>query len=386
MVAGPAGALDRPETLGGSSYKDPVGSYLASLSTEKSRRTAIESMRRIARILGVQKDPRDHDAWRRIPWTSLTYAETNMVRAALVSTSKPATARLTISVLRRVLQEAFKLMLVGAEQYQRAILLQAVRGQSARPGRELTREDMERLEKHFLGLPEPFQSMLRALFAVGIGAGLRRAELARLLLEGVGDGELRFVGKGLKEAVQPVEPWAMEVLQVWLKVRATLGFRAPTVFVRYDEAGEVLVDEPMQPEHVWELVTREARAAKIPKIVTHDLRRTFGTRIIREKDALHAKRALRHVNMATTEKYDRRGHDALREAIDTMQPMMSVPNVHWYAFARFFGAKMPGQDPRNASEQAMGVFLKRYDGDRTAAEAEIRKHLRVCNVTKASSR
>lgn len=358
VVDGPGVTLDRAQSPAGRSYRDPVGAYLASLSTDKSRRTAIESMRRIARVLGVQKDPRDHDAWRRIPWTRLTYAETNMVRAALVAHAKPATTRLTLSVLKRVLEEAFKLELIGAEQFQRAVLLERVRGQSARSGRELTAEDMERLEKHFSGLEEPFQTMLRALFAVGIGAGLRRAELAHVLVEGVGDGELRFVGKGMREAVQRVEDWAQPPLAAWLKARAALKLRAPTLFVRYDDKGEVLMDEPMTPPMVWALVTREARAAKIPKITTHDLRRTFGTRIIREADSIVAKNALRHVNMATTERYDRRGEDELREAMSKMTPMMRTSSP-WSRFIGFVAAQAPGQDPLNAGASVVARFLRR---------------------------
>ncbi len=376
MPAG-AGALVEGSAPAGSSYSDPVGAYLVSLSTEKSRKTAVESMRRIARCLGVQVDARDHDAWRRIPWTSLTYAETNMVRAQLVGRAKPATARLTLAVLKRVLRAAYRLRLISADQYQRAIDLERVPGKSVRPGRELTADDMARLEAHFVTLEEPYRQMVRALFAVGIGAGLRREELCRLLLGGVEAAHLVFVGKGLKEARQPIAAWARAVLEEWLQARK--GFQTPTVFLRYDVAGEVLLDAPMTPKMVWELVVREAKAAGIAKISTHDLRRTFGTRAIR-KDALHAKTLLRHEDMGTTELYDRRSDDGARQLLDELEPMMA-PTVEapvppkiteaWLAFASFVAGhpKLKGSDPLNASPSVVRGFLcKRREAGRTARE------------------
>ena len=324
IVLPPADAvLERRQAPAGSSYADPVGAYLLTLSTEKSRRTAVECLRRVARALGVQKGPRDYDAWRRVPWTALTYAETNMVRTQLVANTKPATARLTVTVLRQVLHQAFQLRLIGADQCMRAMKLAPIKGQSARPGRELKAEDMKQLEQHFETLEEPYRQMVRALFAVGIGGGLRRAELAHLLVAGVESDTLRFIGKGQKDAVQRLEPWAHVVLGEWLAARQAAGYTAATVFLRYDRAGEVLMDAPMDPGQVWELVRAQWKAAGIKKISPHDLRRTFGTRIFREKnDPIVAKAAMRHAKLSTTELYDRRSEDELAGAMATMKPMM----------------------------------------------------------------
>lgn len=347
------------------------------MSTNKSRRTVVESMRRIARCLGVQLDAQDHEAWRRIPWLSLTYAETNMVRAQLVAQAKPATVRLTLAVLKRVLRSAYRLRLIEAEQYQRAIDLDPVPGKSARKGRELKAEDVAQLEQHFATLEEPYRQMVRAIFAVGLGAGLRREELCRLALEGVQGELLVFMGKRLKEARQPIEAWARAVLEEWLVARKALRFQTPTVFVRYDFAGEVLLDEPMTPTTVWETVAREAKAAGVT-MSTHDLRRTFGTRIIR-KDILHAKTLLRHENLATTELYDRRAEDGARELLGTLEPMMApaapvkiAPKVteRWLAFVAFVKRRLKGDaNPLDANANVVIGFLR----ERRAAGSSARE-------------
>jgi integrase/recombinase XerD len=379
--------LARYEERSGESYKDPVGAYLATLSTEKSRKTAVESMRRIARALGVQIDPRDHGAWRRIPWAGLGYAETNMVRAQMVATTKPATARLTLSVLKRVLRACFRLGLMTSDRYQKAVDLDPIKGQSARPGRELLLEDMEQLERHFATLEEPYRQMVRAVFALGIGGGLRREELARVLLENVAGDTLRFIGKGQKEAVQRLEPWAVDVLGEWLKARAAAGYRAVTLFLRYDRAGDVLLDAPMRPAHVWELVVQEARAAGVKKIMPHDLRRTFGTRLIREKDPLVAKVGLRHVSLTTTERYDRRAEDELADAMATMKPMMGAAQPlapHWAAFVAYMGRMQPGKNAKNAPDAWLEAFLRQYRGDAVAARAEVGGVLRGWRASQAA--
>ena len=107
----PAGrSLARPRA-----DRDPVGVYLASLAPG-SRRTMSQALEVIARIL---------TSGRRgvggVPWSSLGHEHTAAVRAAMAEQYSPSTANKMLSALRGVLKSCWRLELMNADQYQRAV-------------------------------------------------------------------------------------------------------------------------------------------------------------------------------------------------------------------------------------------------------------------------
>lgn len=383
------GSLETPSKPFGGDYRDPVGAYLASLTTAKSRKTAVESMRRLARLLGLHDSSDGTPAWRLIPWTRLSFAETNMLRAEAIATYKPAGAHLTISVLKQVLRFAYRLRLIGAEQFQRAVDLDRIPVPATFPGRELQDPEIEQLETYLGTLTGAYGAMVHALFALGLGCGLRRRELAELLVTAMTPQGLRFVGKGRKEALQPVEPWVRAFVDAWLEQRAGLGLTATTMFVRGNPDTGELRDRPFSPDGIWGLITLESARAGM-RCTPHDLRRTVGTRAIRISLS-HAKTILRHAALSTTLRYDRSQVD---EAIGTLQkigPMMkgtppqrqapapapaavAAPTVsaptgpHWEAFVAWV---QPGADPMETTAEALATFVNGCS-DRREAWLELR--------------
>jgi integrase len=61
----------------------------------------------------------------------------------------------------------------------------------------------------------------RAVLAIGLGAGLRRAEIASLRVDSLRDGVLRVNGKGNRMRDVPVTPPVVEAVHKWLAVRPT---------------------------------------------------------------------------------------------------------------------------------------------------------------------
>lgn len=116
--------------------QNPVTIYLASLA-EGSRRTMREALNMIATLLGV--DETRNAAGQDVrclttPWGQLRYAHTVAIRSALAEKYAPATANKLLAALRRVLKEAFRLGQLGAEEYQRAILVRRCAASANRKG------------------------------------------------------------------------------------------------------------------------------------------------------------------------------------------------------------------------------------------------------------
>ena len=95
--------------------RHPVATLLARLApgSRRSVKTALET---IAELLSGGRQTAQQ-----MPWHELRYQHTNAVRAILIEKYSPATARHRLSALRNVLTEAWRLGLMPADDYQRAI-------------------------------------------------------------------------------------------------------------------------------------------------------------------------------------------------------------------------------------------------------------------------
>ena len=286
----------------------PAALYLASLGTEKSRRTGRESLRRVCVALGRPK----HDAWVSYPWERLTIVETTYVRARLLETMGPATVRLTLTQLRGTLKCAWQAGYLDHETYTRACSLPPVRGTRLVVGRELTAGELARLRDHLAELPGALGVQQTAIFAVGIGGGLRREEIAHLRADALSldATHLRVLGKGRRERIVRLLEGAGAVVAAWLAERRRLELASDEMFVNLTADGRCL-DVPLLPEAMGKRVTRELAAAGIDA-APHDLRRTYATRLIRATggDLATVARMLGHESISTTTRYDKRGDES----------------------------------------------------------------------------
>ncbi|MFR1630423.1 MAG: tyrosine-type recombinase/integrase, partial [Sutterella wadsworthensis] len=80
------------------------------------------------------------------------------------------------------------------------------------------------------------------------------------------------------------------------------------------------VDRPLNPWTVGDIVKKykseaEEIAAGLKTVTTHDLRRTFATRLLEKNvDITTVKNLMGHSSITTTTLYDRRGDEAMRRA------------------------------------------------------------------------
>lgn len=298
---------------------EPAKVYVASLSTPKSRSTAVEALRRLAPIFGFE-------SWEAIPWSQVTARETELARAVVGEKFRPATARLTLSILKGVLKYAFKLGHMSAEQYQRASMLKPIRGETLTKGRAMADTEVAKLWKYIDDeLPGALADMVRAIFAVALGGGLRREEITKLTTEHVSAGaeKLMVSGKGRKERIQQLPKWASEVVFRWLFARSKMRLKTDAIFVPIALDGRV-TDRPMSDLGVWRTVVRVTRAAGIDAISTHDLRRTFATQMMRNERLPIVQKLMGHTNATTTLRYDRSSQEeadrAVKKGLDMWDP------------------------------------------------------------------
>ena len=159
---------------------------------------------------------------------------------------------------------------------------------------------------------------MAAMLAVILGCGLRRSEAVGLDLRDVvtHNRALRVLGKGNKERLAYVPAGAWQRLQIWIdEVR---GETPGPLFTRIRRFGDVTLNR-LTDQAVYHILQVRQGQAGIGKCSPHDLRRTFATAMLDNgEDLITVKDAMGHASVTTTQQYDRRGEQRLRDARDRL--------------------------------------------------------------------
>ena len=217
----------------------------------------------------------------------------------------PATVNLRLSPLRKLAREMADNGLLDPALATGIGNTRGVKQQGTRAGNWLMKDQANAL----LNAPDP--STLkgkrdRAILALLIGCGLRRAELLRLEVANIQQREGRWVipdlvGKGNRIRTVPVPAAVKARIDDWL---AAAGIKQEKIFRPVNRgdrlAGEAIADE----KAVWQLVLRYARETALGKLSPHDLRRTCA-KLCRKAggDLEQIQLLLGHASVQTTERY-----------------------------------------------------------------------------------
>src|SRR5260370_33792461 len=145
----------------------------------------------------------------------------------------------------------------------------------------------------------------RAILALLIGCGLRRAELVGLGTEDFQVREERFViadlvGKGKHIRTVPVPPWAKRAVDEWT---AAAGINRGTIFRRVSRLDKIWGDR-ITPKAIWHVVKAAAKRAEIENLAPHDLRRTCARLChLAGGELEQIQFLLGHASVQTTERY-----------------------------------------------------------------------------------
>ena len=145
------------------------------------------------------------------------------------------------------------------------------------------------------------------LIALVYGAGLRRSEAADLPLSSYNKkrGEVKVIGKGNKERINPLNSRVLDIIETWLDER---GRAHGPLFVRILKGGHI-TDQAIGEKTVYNIIVRRYKEAGLDALTPHDLRRTFASLLLENgEDLSTVQDMLGHASISTTKKYDKRGH------------------------------------------------------------------------------
>lgn len=145
----------------------------------------------------------------------------------------------------------------------------------------------------------------RAMLALLVGCGLRRAELVSLDTEHIELRDSRWVildltGKGGRLRTVPLPIWTKIILDAWLEAS---GIRTGPIFRPLNKAGRIL-EGRLSEDTVWNVVRDYGARLGKPGFAPHDLRRTCAKLCrISGGDLEQIQLLLGHASVQTTERY-----------------------------------------------------------------------------------
>ena len=289
--------------------RHPVLVYLASLS-RGSRRTMRASLETIAAL--VSRGEADALS---LAWHKLGYQHTALIRTTLSETYSPATANKTLSALRGVLKECFRLGYLSADDYARAKDLPAIRGSAPPKGRALSQAELQALFEICAKDNNTARGARDiALLAVLYGCGLRRSEVVALDVSDYDreGGQLVVrTGKGNKGRISYAGGGANKAIERWLSFR---GEAEGPLFCPIIKGGRITIRR-MTDQAVLYILQRRAKEVGAKTFSPHDIRRTFiGDLLDAGADIATVQHLAGHANVQTTARYDRRGEVAKKKA------------------------------------------------------------------------
>jgi len=229
-----------------------------------------------------------------------------------------STINVRLAAIRKLAAEAAENGLLAPEVAAGILRVKGVRQSGVRVGNWLSREEAQRL------LAQPDRTTLkgkrdRALLALLVGCGLRRAEAARLTVDRLQRREGRWViaditGKGGRVRTAPVPAWVYQALAEWLEAA---GVESGPVLRAVSKGGRVR-RQGLSEKAIWWVVEEHARAAGLGKLAPHDLRRTCAKLCRAAGGELEQIQfLLGHASIQTTERY-----------LGARQNLADAPNDH----------------------------------------------------------
>ena len=151
----------------------------------------------------------------------------------------------------------------------------------------------------------------KAMIALMLGAGLRRAECVAVEFDDYDGEAVTVIGKGNKERKAGLLGGCASFVDLWIMKR---GMSPGHLLRRVSQRGEIDHDGGMAAHTIVSRLVLLAKRAGIEKVTPHDLRRTYATMLLDGGvDLLSVQKLMGHARAETTARYDRR---AEREAVE----------------------------------------------------------------------
>ena len=232
----------------------------------------------------------------------------------------PNTSSLYVNAMRGVMNEAWRLNLISQEHLLRMRTVKAAPGTRLGQGRNLRRSLIREMMEVCGADPRPQGLRDAAVIGILYGSGMRKSESVNLDLAQINFEErsLRVIGKGNKELIKYAPDWAFAKLQAWLAFRREQlkeGEQDDSFLFNRIRRGSHITRERITKHAIYYIARQRGEQVGV-KIMPHDFRRSFITRVIEEHDLSIAQKLAHHTNIQTTASYDVRDDNERRRAVD----------------------------------------------------------------------
>jgi len=216
----------------------------------------------------------------------------------------PSTINVRLSAVRKMVSEARKNGMLGAEEAANLTEVPNIPQKGTRLGNWLTREQAREL------LAVLDRTTLKGkrdyvLLAMLVGCALRREELAALDVDIIQLREGRWVladleGKGRRVRTVAIPIWVKKGIDAW---REEAAIEKGRLLLRIGKGGKIR-GETLSDWAIWSVVEQSAKQIGIERFGAHDLRRTCA-KLCRKNggDLEQIKFLLGHSSIQTTERY-----------------------------------------------------------------------------------
>lgn len=251
---------------------------------------------------------------RDLDWSRVGYEHTAFARATWASQYAPAGARVRVAAVKGAMKTAWRMGLLSAEQFQRAIDLPPVGGESLPRGRALSADEIDAL----LGVCATDSDVVlgrrdAAIFAL-FRSGMRVGELVALNLadwrpspNDEPDAIAILHGKGAKGRWGYLDQATGAFVRAWLEVRGSAAGPLMCSVRRLRNPGRLTT------RHVAYVCAVRGGAAGLPPFTPHDFRRTTATELKLAGIPLpDIQSFLGHKSIITTRKYFRDDEEAAK--------------------------------------------------------------------------
>ncbi len=232
----------------------------------------------------------------------------------------PNTSSLYVNAVRGVMNEAWRLSLISQEHLLKMRTVKPASGTRLGQGRNLRRTLIREMMEVCAADPRPQGLRDAAVIGILYGSGMRKSESVNLDLAQINFDErsLRVIGKGNKELIKYAPDWAFAKLQAWLAFRREQlkeGEQDDSFLFNRIRRGSHITRERITKHAIYYIARQRGEQVGV-KIMPHDFRRSFITRVIEEHDLSIAQKLAHHTNIQTTASYDVRDDNERRRAVD----------------------------------------------------------------------
>ncbi|NQY65678.1 MAG: tyrosine-type recombinase/integrase [Alteromonadaceae bacterium] len=291
--------------------KNPAEVFICSLTTQVSVRNTKSTLNTIAKFMGFE-------SIKTYPWHEVNYVHLIELKRHLIDRGlMPNSINTYLTVFKGVVREAWRLGIIDIDTYMKVKDVKRLKGNSSVKGQALTAPEVNKLVNYKNRTDKIREIRDSAMIAVLYGAGLRNSELLNLDLSDYIDEDKKIIvkGKGGFIRFMFLPEFSIKALNKWIDKR---GYFEGALFSRMI-IGNIITEHRLSAGTISLIIERRCEQTGIKRITPHDLRRSYATNLISSGvDIFTVQKLMRHAGIETTRRYDMRGEEVKKAAVDML--------------------------------------------------------------------